>query len=194
VVVIDNGTQGEPVIRVEDATKAGQVRISPPATITSTTSSLPPAGGWTSGDQTKKAAAPGAVGGNVALTSLNENSVLVPAGSNRQVIVPTTVTNPPRVAAAEYQSSYGRAADYSRLKGKLEYSAARKQWKLRYVPIDSVGLMDENGGSVVLTGLPDMTQFHDGDFAAVEGALGKRASDAKDFAADYKVRQIQRVQ
>ncbi|MCE9552197.1 MAG: hypothetical protein K8T91_02335 [Planctomycetes bacterium] len=96
--------------------------------------------------------------------------------------------------SADYESRYGHASDYTRLKGKLEYSATRKQWKLRYVPVDSSGPTDQHGGSVILAGLPaDMSQFHDGDFVTVEGNVGQRADDAKDFAASYQVRQITKV-
>ena len=131
----------------------------------------------------------------MSLASHNETSILVPSGSGKSNVTPTAVSRPEATApvGVEYESRYGRASDYTRLKGKLEYSATRKQWKLRYVPIDSAGPTDPYGGSVILTGLPDMAQFQDGDFVSVEGAVGQRADDAKDFAANYQVRQITKV-
>ena len=197
VVVIDSGSLGQPLIRVEDASRAARLQPTPIAT---TTASLPSSGGWTSGDRPKAAATPATqvsstlvtAAQNVALTSHNETSILVPSGSGKSNFIPTTVTTP--AASPDYESRYGRAPDYTRIKGKLEYSAARKQWKLRYIPIDAAGPTDQYGGSVVLSGAPDMSKFHDGDFASVEGAVGKRADNAKDFAAEFQVRQIQRVQ
>lgn len=100
------------------------------------------------------------------------------------------VTSP--AAGPDHEARYGHAPDYSRLRGKLEYSATRKQWKLRYIPVDVAASTDQYGGSVLLTGLGDMTQFHDGDFAVVEGKVNDRADDAKDFAPDYHVRRIQK--
>ena len=61
------------------------------------------------------------------------------------------------------------APDYSSLKGRLEYSAARQQWKLRYIPIDIAdGQVDQYGGSVVLSDVAELKQFHDGDFVSVQ--------------------------
>ena len=196
VVVIDSGSLGQPLIRVEDASRTASLQPKP---VVATAVGLPSAGGWTSGDRPKVAATAAQVSStpvsptpNVAQTSHNEASILVPSGSGKSNFIPTTVTTP--AASPDFESRYGRAPDYTQIKGKLEYSAARKQWKLRYIPIDAAGPTDQYGGSVVLSGVPDMSQYHDGDFASVEGAVGKRADDAKDFAAEYQVRQIQRVQ
>ncbi len=84
-------------------------------------------------------------------------------------------------------AKYGHAEDYSWLKGKLEYSAARKQWKLRYVPLD--GNTDEYGGSVVLNEV-DSSQYSDGDFVAVRGWLGERDAEASDYSTSYHVQKM----
>jgi len=183
VVVIDNDSRGAPVVSVQDASRVATLQPTPVAVPTPAA-----AHHWTSGHAPKplvpiKAPAP------VALAS-HESSILVPSRSNQASITTTAVTGP--AASSDHEARYGRAPDYSRLKGKLEYSAARKQWKLRYIPVDAAGQSDEFGGSVVLAGLGDMSQFHDGDFVTVEGKIGERAGDAKDFAPDYQVRRIQK--
>lgn len=194
VVVIDNGSRGEPVIRVEDASRLATLQRTPITPTVATTPS-PSAARWTSGDS-PKAITPVSGTTPVSLASHNESSILVPSGSGKSNINPTAVSSPKKSAPAstDYESRYGHAPDYTRLKGKLEYSAARKQWKLRYVPIDAAGPADQYGGSVILSGLPDMSQFHEGDFVSVEGAVGQRADDAKDFAASYQVRQLTRLE
>ena len=84
---------------------------------------------------------------------------------------------------------YGHADDYGWLKGKLEYSAARKQWKLRYIPIDGNAGADEYGGSVVLDSVDDQ-EYSAGDFVAVRGAVGDRDPEAQDFSTTYHVQQM----
>lgn len=192
VVVIDDGSRGEAVIRVEDASRLAAIQPTPLATVAIAAPS-PTASQWTSGDL-PKSITPVTGPAAVSLASHNETSILVPSGSKQRTIVPTTITSSAPIASGDYESRYGRAPDYTRLKGKLEYSATRKQWKLRYIPVDAAGQTDQYGGSVLLAGVADMSQFHDGDFAAIEGTLGQRADDAKDYAASYQVRQIQRVQ
>jgi hypothetical protein len=190
VVVIDNGSRGEPVIRVENASRVASIQPTPIA-VPTPVSAQPAAMNWMAGQQLKPLVpvkAPGtAAPASVALTS-HESSVLVPAGSSKSSPTPIAVTSP--VAGADHEARYGHAPDYSRLRGKLEYSATRKQWKLRYIPVDAAGSSDTFGGSVVLTDLGDMSQFHDGDFAVVEGKVNDRADGAKDFAPDYQVRRI----
>jgi hypothetical protein len=77
---------------------------------------------------------------------------------------------------------YGYAKDYNQLQGRLEYSAAERQWKLRYIPIH--GQMDIHGGSVVLptTALED---FQAGDYVIVQGRLDQKTASRDDGQPRY---------
>jgi hypothetical protein len=89
--------------------------------------------------------------------------------------------------------SYGYQGDYSWLKGKLEYSATSKRWKLRYIARDvSAHRMDDFGGSVVLPDSAQLQGFSPGEFVRVEGQITGRDPAAKDFAPTYHVARIAR--
>jgi len=92
-----------------------------------------------------------------------------------------------RAMATTPAARYGHADDYSWLKGKLEYSAARKEWKLRYIPLD--GTTDEYGGSVILDHV-NVSDYSAGDFVAVRGKLAGRDAEARDFSTSYQVQQM----
>ncbi len=89
--------------------------------------------------------------------------------------------------------SYGYQSDYSWLKGKLEYSAASKRWKLRYIARDvSSHRMDDFGGSVVLPDSAQLQGFSPGEFVRVDGQITGRDPAARDFAPTYHVARIAR--
>ena len=69
-------------------------------------------------------------------------------------------------------ATYGFDGNYAWLHGQLEYSAATKVWKLRYVPID--GPTDRFGGSVVLADSDLLAGHKAGEFVAVKGQLDCR--------------------
>lgn len=130
---------------------------------------------------------------------LSGDSVLIPNSR------PSSASNSPRTDVADLPKvepkpqakfravtsappvRYGHAEDYSWLKGKLEYSASRRQWKLRYIPLD--GNTDEYGGSVMLDSV-DENQYSAGDFVAVRGRLGDRDPEVSDFSTTYHVQQM----
>jgi hypothetical protein len=86
--------------------------------------------------------------------------------------------------------TYSHAADYQTLRGKLEYSASLKQWKLRYIPID--GRTDRYGGSVILPASPDLAGFKPGDLVEVRGAMPATRISSSGFAPQYAPTSIQR--
>jgi hypothetical protein len=88
-------------------------------------------------------------------------------------------------------SRYGHAGDHSWLKGRLEYSQAKRQWKLRYIPID--GQADQYGGSVELSKTSLLSGFERGDYVEVNGRLTEStASD--DYSPEYELTQIRRIE
>ncbi len=95
-------------------------------------------------------------------------------------------------AAVEFtsQGRYGHDPDYSRLRGKLEYSQIDQRWKLRYIPVD--GTTDQFGGSVVLSDPKVLTGCERGDFVEVRGRLGSKGPD-DGYAPTYEVTRIKRV-
>ena len=88
------------------------------------------------------------------------------------------------------QGGYGHDPDYSRLRGKLEYSQIDRRWKLRYIPVD--GTTDRFGGSVVLSDPKVLTGCERGDFVEVQGRLGPKGAD-DGYAPTYEVTRIKRV-
>ena len=87
---------------------------------------------------------------------------------------------------AAARSDFSHADDYSTLRGRLEYLASTRQWKLRYIPID--GQTDTYGGSVVLAQTPALNAFKSGDLVEVHGALSAQASG---FSPHYQLHSIQ---
>ncbi|REJ67773.1 MAG: hypothetical protein DWQ31_10315 [Planctomycetota bacterium] len=185
VVNIDADAQGEPVIRIEE-------NAAPASVSNAGSASSEPAEDESVFDD--EPADPLAPRGSV-LRSSRTSSPVTPASATIAVDAePSTggasVVKPPaqfRPVAVRPPARYGHAPDYSWLKGRLEYSAARKQWKLRYLPLD--GRTDEYGGSVVLDNV-DESSYAAGDFVAVRGQLGKPDPETRDFAATYRVTQM----
>lgn len=87
-------------------------------------------------------------------------------------------------------SRYGHAGNHGWLKGRLEYSQAKRLWKLRYIPID--GQTDQFGGSVILRKSSLLSGCERGDFVEVNGRLAENAAST-DFAPEYELTQIRRV-
>ena len=84
---------------------------------------------------------------------------------------PTEPSRPP-------DARFGRAADYTWLRGLVEYSHTRKEWRLRYAPL---GETDALGGRVVLIESNQVGYLVDGQFVRVQGHLvnsegGRRGS------------------
>ena len=88
-------------------------------------------------------------------------------------------------------TKYGHADNHSWLKGRLEYSQARRCWKLRYIPID--GETDRFGGSVILQKTSLLSGYERGDYVEVKGRLSDDAKTAGDYAPDYEITQIKRI-
>ena len=88
-------------------------------------------------------------------------------------------------------AKYGHADDHSWLKGRLEYSQARRRWKLRYIPID--GEADRFGGSVILRKTSLLSGYERGESVELKGRLANVAKTAGDYAPDYEITQIKRI-
>jgi hypothetical protein len=86
-------------------------------------------------------------------------------------------------------ATYGFDGNYAWLHGQLEYSAATKVWKLRYVPID--GPTDRFGGSVVLADSDLLAGHKAGEFVAVKGQLDGRPGPQGSFSPLYRVSEVQ---
>ncbi len=99
-----------------------------------------------------------------------------------------TVRIPTRVDAEDSLGRFGWADDYSRLRGRLEYLASDRCWKLRYIPID--GRTDDYGGSVVIEDSADLSGFERGDLVEIRGRIAKQPEEGADFAPTYHVANI----
>jgi hypothetical protein len=100
--------------------------------------------------------------------------------------VPTNQSSPTPHAA----DMYGHHEQYLWLRGRLEFSAIDKRWKLRYIPLDAAeGRMDNYGGSVVLVETDKLQDFKAGDFVLVQGRVGEQAT-ANGYAPLYHIRQV----
>jgi len=97
-----------------------------------------------------------------------------------------TVSSP----ASQGSANYGYDDSYTALSGRLEYSATRRRWKLRYIPHDASS-SDEFGGSVELVDANgELEKYEPGQFVTVEGALTQAAGDRHDFAPQYEIRRV----
>ena len=87
--------------------------------------------------------------------------------------------------------AYGYQANYSWLKGQLEYSTTARRWKLRYIPRHaSENRIDDFGGSVILADNQQLQSFSPGQFVQVEGRLLGNDPGIVDFAPTYQIARI----
>ena len=82
---------------------------------------------------------------------------------------------------------YGYQEGYRQLQGKLEYSPSRREWKLRYIPVD--GDTDKYGGSVAISNADVLDDFTPGDFVSVEGGVVQEAESGS-FAPTYSIARV----
>jgi hypothetical protein len=94
-----------------------------------------------------------------------------------------------RQSESPSRKRYAFDPEYAWLQGRLEYSRASEEWKLRYIPID--GETDEFGGSVVLSNPEQLGDLAAGDFVRVRGGLLERKSEGTSFAPMFRIDQIQ---
>ncbi len=127
-----------------------------------------------------------------------------PQGSSRQRPADSPFSRPtishrtPQRKDASSESRYGFGPRYEWLRGRLEYSQAAGQWKLRYIPLQadvaSPGNSDQFGGSVLIENPHLLGDLRPGDFVRVRGQLHARETDARSFAPIYTVSIVQRQQ
>jgi hypothetical protein len=92
-------------------------------------------------------------------------------------------------SAARASQAYGYDPSYGWLRGRLEYSASQRQWKLRYIPID--GATDQFGGSVVLADGAATQGLRAGDFVTAQGRVVGASQPGRGFSPRYEVASIE---
>ncbi len=88
-------------------------------------------------------------------------------------------------ASSAAGQAYGYDPAYGWLRGRLEYSASQRQWKLRYIPID--GTTDQFGGSVVLADGTQTQGLKPGDFVTAQGRVVAASQSGRAFSPRYEV-------
>ena len=129
-------------------------------------------------------------GGTSQLRSLPSSSTSEPAQ-----LAPTagsTMPVPQSTPTSDSLPRYAHAADYTSLRGRLEYSASSRQWKLRYIPID--GDTDKFGGSVVLSNATALQGYKTGEFVAARGIISSTTSGTHSFSPNYELSRVERAQ
>lgn len=206
---------GTPYAAAPAYARANVGTVAPPATtypsaVASTTpgysSAAPAAGLPLRGMQGTATAAPAApINTNVT----NPAGGVVTAGVGVPSATPRTtvrgnddeVAQPAAFVSARGQSSavphtaerYGHHPEYQWLRGKLEYSATERRWKLRYIPHDAPeGRIDGFGGSVVLAESDLLEGYESGEMVSVTGRLGE-TTVASDYAPIYRAERISRL-
>lgn len=91
-------------------------------------------------------------------------------------------------APSSGSATFGHDADYRWLRGKLEYSASARQWKLRYIPIN--GQTDQYGGSVVLDGQEHLAQLQPGQWVTAHGRVSAGRA-GRGFAPVYELNRLE---
>ncbi len=108
--------------------------------------------------------------------------------TDAEVPSPQTSTT---VASPANDARYGYEPNYTRLRGRLEYSHIDREWKLRYIPAGGIdGGTDAFGGSVVLPEVPELDRFESGDFVEIEGEPLPLETKNSGFAPKYDLRRI----
>ena len=110
----------------------------------------------------------------------------------RANVVPNTVTyaTPATFVAAgskaeaDAVAQYGYQSEYQWITGRLEYSEAAREWKLRYIPLDDPA--DPHGGSLPLANGDAVAGFKPGEFVTLEGKLTAAGGVAKYQVARVK--------
>ena len=80
---------------------------------------------------------------------------------------------------------YGFDPQYEWLRGRLEYSHSRRQWKLRYIPID--GQTDMFGGSVIIANPGALNDAQPGDLVEAHGVIVGDAKPSRGFSPGYQL-------
>ena len=93
--------------------------------------------------------------------------------------------------AARPNQAYAYDPSYGWLRGRLEYSASQRQWKLRYIPID--GATDQFGGSVVLADGATTQGLRAGDFVTAQGQVVGASQTGRGFSPRYEVASIEPI-
>ena len=123
-----------------------------------------------------------------------DSVAVVTAGDSVAVVTAAVAeaTEPGKTTATGFapKSNYGHDADYTWLRGRLEYSQIDRRWKLRYIPID--GETDRYGGSVVLPDPSLLGGCERGDFIEARGQIDL-LNPKKRFAPTYRATAVKRL-
>ncbi|MCA9247450.1 MAG: hypothetical protein KDA42_10055 [Planctomycetales bacterium] len=84
---------------------------------------------------------------------------------------------------------YGYDTSYNWVRGKLEYLAGTRQWKLRYIPID--GDTDDYGGSVVIANPDVLVGREANDFVTLRGGIVGSENPDEAFAPLYRIERVE---
>ncbi len=101
-----------------------------------------------------------------------------------------TATTLPQREIDTSSGPFGHASDYTWLKGRLEYSASQRQWKLRYIPVDEEP--DAFGGHVVLPALSELENYRSGDSVIVHGRLAEKRLEGRQYEQAFDVARLER--
>jgi len=86
------------------------------------------------------------------------------------------------------RARFGYQSEYRWLAGRLEYSQATGQWKLRYIPID--GDTDRYGGSVAIANLQAVEGLEPGQYVRVEGNIVAGSEASPEYAPQYRIARV----
>ena len=91
---------------------------------------------------------------------------------------------------AGIKEAFGYDPSYRWLRGRLEYSEATEQWKLRYIPIQ--GTPDQFGGSVLIANPRVLSGLRRDEHVLLRGQLHPRGNGGQSFSPIYTVLVVQR--
>jgi hypothetical protein len=88
-------------------------------------------------------------------------------------------------------SNYAFDPDYRWLRGKLDYSAVLRRWKISYQKPH--GETDSFGGSAVLDNIEKLGEYQRGDYVEVHGSFKQGADGNWGYAPEFHIESIKKI-
>jgi len=133
-------------------------------------------------------------------SSTTQQAAQIPCGCGTGQVQQTEYTTRAQTATPEARAEatvdatgrFAYSADYSWLRGRLEYSQLDRSWKLRYVRAGDA-VADSFGGSVIIADPRVLDGIERGDIIEIHGQLGGKDRTTRGYSPVYFVDEIRMI-